>query len=187
MSYMSKIAGITRSQGDPDVLSTGPSSLGATDQLARALGWFSIGLGLVEVFAPRSITRGLGTEGHEGLVRLYGAREISSGLLTLSLEKDAGLWSRVAGDGLDILGVASAYRPSNPKRGNVGLALVMLLGVTLLDIVAAQATMTRHSRTSGNWRDYRDRSGFPQGLAKAREMASRRPMQRASGQTGIRP
>ena len=131
------------------MINTGPSSLGITDQLARALGWFSIGLGAFELFAPRAITRALGTEGNEGLVRLYGTREIGSGILTLSLEKDAGLWGRVAGDGLDILTVASALRPSNPKRGNVGLALLMLLGITVLDIVAAQGTNTRHSRSRG--------------------------------------
>jgi hypothetical protein len=177
MGYMSKITGITRSPGDPQVISTGPSSLGAVDQLTRALGWFSIGLGAIELFAPRAITRALGAAGNEGLVRLYGAREIGSGILTLSLEKDAGLWSRVAGDGLDILTVVSTLRPSNPRRGNVGVALLLLASVTVLDIVAAQGTMTRHSRSRGNLRDYHDRSGFPQGLAKAREAASRSPIQ----------
>ncbi len=163
MSYMSKITGITRSPGDPQVISTGPSSLGTVDQLARALGWFSIGLGAIELFAPRAITRALGTEGNEGLVRLYGAREIGSGILTLSLEKNAGLWGRVAGDGLDILTVASRLRPSNPKRGNVGLALLMLVGVTVLDIVAAQGTNTRHSRSRGNGGTTTIAAAFPRG------------------------
>jgi hypothetical protein len=182
MNFMSKITGITHSPGDPKVITTGPSSLGPSDRLARGLGWFSLGLGAVELVAPRAITRFLGAQGNERLVRLYGAREIGAGVLTLSLEKNAGLWSRVAGDGLDILTVAGTLRPGNPKRGNVGLALLMLAGVTVLDIVAAQGTMTRHSRSSGNSRDYRDRSGFPQGLAKAREMASRRPTQQEEKQ-----
>lgn len=175
MSYMSKITGITRSPGDPQVISTGPSSLGVADQLARALGWFSIGLGAIQLLAPRTITRALGAEGHEGLVRMYGVREIGSGVLTLSLEKEAGLWGRVAGDGLDLLTVVSALRPGNPKRGNIGVALLMLAGLTVLDVVAAQGTASRHSRSQGKSRDYRDRSGFPQGLAKAREIATRRP------------
>jgi hypothetical protein len=168
------ISNITRSHGDPKVLSTGPSSLGATDQLGRALGWFSLGLGLVELLSPRSVTRTLGLEGREGLVRAYGVREIGSGLLSLSLEKDAGLWSRVAGDGLDIATVLGALRPGNPKRSNVGLVLVTLLGITVLDIVAAQGIAARHKRRRGNFRDYRDRSGFPQGVAKARGMARAR-------------
>lgn len=174
MTYISNLSNITRSRGDPKVLSTGPSSLGAPDQLGRALGWFSLGLGLLQLLSPSSVTRAVGLEGREGLVRAYGAREIGSGLLSLSLEKDAGLWSRVAGDGLDIATVLSAYRPSNPKRGNVGLALIMLVGITVLDIVAAQGVAARHTRRRGNFRDYRGRSGFPQGAAKARGMARAR-------------
>jgi hypothetical protein len=56
--------------------------LGAADRLGRALGWFSIGLGVTELLAPRLITRALGMQGSEGLVRAYGAREIGSGLLS---------------------------------------------------------------------------------------------------------
>ena len=37
--------------------------------MARGLGWFSIGLGLAEVLAPRAVTRGLGMEGNEQLVQ----------------------------------------------------------------------------------------------------------------------
>jgi hypothetical protein len=165
------VSNITRSAGDPKVLSTGPSSLGAPDRLGRALGWFSIGLGVTELLAPRLITRALGMQGSEGLVRAYGAREIGSGVLSLSLEKGAGLWSRVAGDGLDIATLLNAYRPNNPRRDNVGLALAMVIGVTALDIVGAQGTTARHARKRSTWRDYRDRSGFPQGLAKARGAA----------------
>src|SRR5947209_1858593 len=99
MTYLSNIV---RSQGDPRVISSGPSSLSGWDSLGRALGWFSICLGAVELLAPRRITRALGMEGHETLVQAYGAREIGSGLLALSTERTTGLWARVAGDGLDV-------------------------------------------------------------------------------------
>jgi hypothetical protein len=168
------ISNITRPEKDPKVLSTGPSSLAAVDRLGRALGWFSIGLGLAELLAPRPITRALGVQGREDLVRAYGAREIGSGLLSLSLERKAGLWSRVAGDGLDIATLLSAYRPNNPKRDNVRLALLMVIGVSVLDIVGAQGTTIRHARRQDTWRNYRDRSGFPQGLTKARGVAASR-------------
>ena len=72
--------------GDPKVLKSGRSSLGSSDQLSRALGWFSIGLGITELLMPRRITKELGMEGNEGLVRAYGAREIGSGLLSLSID-----------------------------------------------------------------------------------------------------
>jgi hypothetical protein len=168
---MNYLANVTRPQGDPKVLQSGQSSLGAADRLARALGWFSIGLGVMELVAPRRITRTLGMEGHEGLVRSYGAREIGSGVLSLSLDKDKGLWSRVAGDGLDVVTLLSALRPGNPKRGNVGVALMMVLGIAALDVFGIAATTARHGRTNTPVRNYRDRSGFPGGLEKARGAA----------------
>jgi hypothetical protein len=169
MNYISNIA---RSEGDPKVLRSGPSSLGASDRLARALGWFSIGLGLAELIAPGRITRALGMEGHETLVRAYGAREIGHGIVSLSPDKHLGLWSRVAGDGLDIATLMRAMRPDNPNRDKVGMALAMVLGVTLLDIIGAQSVTARHSRNRGRRRSYRDRTGFPQGVQAARGAAS---------------
>ena len=174
MRYLSNI---TRPAGDPKIIETGRSSLGAPDQLSRALGWFSMGLGLMELLAPRRLTRALGMEGNEGLVRAYGAREIGSGVLSLSVDKEKGLWSRVAGDGLDFVTLLTALRPSNPKRSNVGVALMMVVGITALDVFGARTVTARHSRGGGTRQRYRDRSGFPHGLEKARGAAqeSRRP------------
>ncbi len=59
----------------------------AFDQLARALGWFSIGLGVVEFFAPRRVTETLGMEGRETLVRAFGVREILAGIMSLSVDQ----------------------------------------------------------------------------------------------------
>jgi len=175
MSYLSNI---TRPKGDPKVLQSGRSSLGPSDRLSRALGWFSIALGVTELVAPRRITQALGMEGNEGLVRAYGAREIGSGLLSLSIEKNVGLWSRVAGDALDIATVATALRPGNRKVGNVLLTLGLLTGITATDVLGAQAVTVRHKRTGGTRAQYSDRSGFPQGVAKARGAAREfRPQQ----------
>jgi hypothetical protein len=55
--------------------------------MARGLGWFSIGLGLTEVLAPRALTRGLGMEGNEQLVQAYGLREIATGIGILSSDQ----------------------------------------------------------------------------------------------------
>ncbi len=171
MNYLSNI---TRPQGDPQILGSGPSSLGSADRLARALGWFGIGLGVVEMLAPRMVTRALGMRGREGLVRAYGVREIGAGIMSLSPERHVGLWGRAAGDGLDIVTLAGAYRRGNPKRGNIGMALTMLIGVAVLDIVAAQAISARHTRSQEQWRNYRDRSGFPKGIVQARGAAARK-------------
>src|ERR1700733_3841930 len=120
---MMHLSNIVRPERDPQIVRTGPSSLDSSDKLARALGWFSLGLGLIELFTPHRITRSLGLEGNEGLVRAYGAREIGAGVLSLSVDKKAGLWSRVAGDGLDIVTLLRALREDKTKRDNVARAL----------------------------------------------------------------
>ena len=168
---MNFISSFVRSEGDPKVLRSGSSSLTAPDRLGKALGWFSLGLGLVELLAPRHITRALGMEGQEALVRAYGAREISSGVLSLSTEKNLGLWSRVGGDGLDIATLLTAVREDNPKKQNVTTALVLVAGITLLDLIAAQGTTAPRTRTAGDRYIYGDRSGFPEGVTAARGAA----------------
>jgi hypothetical protein len=110
-------------------------------------------------------------EGNEKLVRAYGAREIGAGVLSLSVDKKAGFWSRVAGDGLDIITLLTALRDDNPKRDNVAMALTAVIGITLLDLIGANVTAVRHKENSGQRRLYRDRSGFPQGLKVTRDNA----------------
>src|SRR5437868_6148525 len=168
---MNMLSNITRSEGDPKVVHTGTSSAGAADRIAKGLGWFSIGLGLAEILAPRQITRALGMQGSESLVRVYGFREIAAGLVTLSPDKHVGLWSRLAGDGLDIATLLRAMRHDNPKRGNVTVALAMVLGATLLDFLGAGGVSIRHTRRRGQRRLYYDRSGFPKGVQAAKGAA----------------
>jgi len=168
---MPYLANLTRPASDPRVLSSGPSSLGTADRLARMLGWFSIGLGTLELVAPRAVERLFGMKGRKRLIRAYGVREIGAGVLSLAPEKDAGLWARLAGDGLDLLALATALRPGNRKRDKVGLAMAMVAGVALLDYVTAQEATTRHARGNGVRRLYHDRSGFPRGLENARGAA----------------
>jgi len=171
---MEKVSNIARSQGDPKVISTGVSSFGASDRMARNLGWFSLGLGALEILAPERITRALGMEGQESLVRAYGFREVVAGMLSLSIEKKAGLWSRVAGDGLDIATLMTGLRDDNPKKGNVAMALMMVGGITLLDIATATEVGARHAPQTGSRRTYRDRTGYPKGISVSRGVAARK-------------
>lgn len=161
-----------RSPGDPRIIETGPSSRSMSDSIAKGLGWFSIGLGLAELFAAERLTRALGMEGKEGLIRAYGAREIMSGMTTLSTETRVGLMSRIPGDILDIATLATAWRDDNPRKANVGIALAAVVGITLLDIATTQAQLARHSRKRGEQRDYGDRSGWPNGLEASRGAAA---------------
>jgi len=165
------LSNIARSEGDPKIIQSGPSSVGGADQMAKMLGWFSIGLGLAELIGAEKITKALGMEGKETLVRAFGVRELGAGIVSLSPDKQIGLWSRVAGDGLDIAALMTAMRADNPKRKNVEMSLAAVVGVTLLDIATAQRLTARHSRPRVASRSYRDRSGFPRGVQAARGAA----------------
>lgn len=108
--------------------------------LARGLGWFSIGLGLVEVLSPRTVTDALGVDDrHTALVRLYGMREIASGVGILAERTPtAGVMSRVAGDALDLATLGLAFRNDNPRRSAVLTAIAAVAGVAALDIMCAK-------------------------------------------------
>jgi len=166
---MFHISNIVRSKGDPKIVQGGPSLKGPQDQLARALGWFSIGLGVVELFAPRRVTETLGMEGHETMVRAFGLREIVAGIMSLSVDKNAGLWARVGGDGLDAAALLSGLTADNPKKGNVALALLMVGGIAILDYRAAQDTKPRRPPPNTRRKLYPNRSGFPKGLAAVKD------------------
>lgn len=166
---MYKVINYTRAKGDPKILKTGPSSATGVDRLAKSLGWFGIGLGVLELVGAKRISRFLGVEGtgSEATIRAFGAREIGAGVVTLSTEKKLGLWMRVAGDGMDTAALLAAM-PASSRRGNVKFALFTVLGATALDLLAARRVSARSVR-SGVPRKYSDRSGFPQGLHKARQ------------------
>ena len=113
---LTNLTHIARSEGDPRIEHKGPSSLTGADRLARALGWFSVGLGVAELVAPGRIARTLGLDDKAGLIRAYGARELASAVPTLSIDKPIGLASRIAGDALDLGTLATALKRDNPQR-----------------------------------------------------------------------
>jgi hypothetical protein len=168
---LTNLAQITRSKGDPRVLHSGPSSLTGADRMARALGWVSVGLGIAELVAPGRLARTLGLEDRGGLVRFYGARELASAVATLSVDKSVGLAARIAGDALDLATLGAALGRDNPKRGNAALATALVVGITLLDVVAYAGVKLTHRRAPGSRRNYSDRSGLPRGVLVSRGLA----------------
>jgi len=80
--------------------------------VACGLGWFSIGLGLAEVLAPRTLERFLGIKHHGFLLRVMGLREIASGVGILTGRRPSGwLWARAGGDVIDIAALGMALNP----------------------------------------------------------------------------
>lgn len=116
-------------------------------QLAKALGWFSIGLGAIEFLAPRRMRRELGLRRSSAFVRAFGAREIAAGAAILTYPDASGpVWARIAGDALDLLVLAEAVRsPRNGDRSAPTVASLAVLGVTVLDVVCAVALTRRNT------------------------------------------
>lgn len=108
-------------------------------RLARALGWFSIGLGITEITAPGTVARLAGIDGRHGLVRILGVREITQGLGILSRRKPVGwLWSRVFGDVIDLAVLGKAAASPEANKGRIAAAAAAVTGVTVLDFKASQ-------------------------------------------------
>ena len=108
-------------------------------QVTQGLGWFSLGLGLMEVMAPQRISSLLGLGNRQAVVRIFGAREIVSGLGILTQPRPAGwVQSRVAGDILDLALLSTALAKDNPRRGSAAMAAAAVLGVTALDLLCSE-------------------------------------------------
>ncbi len=111
-------------------------------QLSKFLGWFSLGLGALEMFASRRIAHTLGLDSPR-LIQAFGAREVVAGLMVLG-QPDAStpVWGRVAGDAMDVAVLATGLGSDNPKRHGAAWAMLFVLGATALDIAVA-ASLTR--------------------------------------------
>ena len=139
---------------------------------ARGLGWFSIGLGMVELVAPRCLARGLGLRGKEDVIAAYGMREIATGVGILASRNPAPwLWGRVGGDALDLGTLALGMDDRNPRKGGLALAFAAVAGVTILDLVTAQSLTVQQQWASRKMPDYSRRTGFPRGVRSARGAA----------------
>lgn len=148
-------------------------SLTTTDRVARGLGWFSLALGVAEIVAPGKFARAFGLEGRERLLQAYGGREIGAGIWALSDTPAPAIWSRVAGDFVDLATLAAGIRDGDEEqRRNAWIALAAVAGITAVDILTASSLTAEQSERRGETgRDYSDRSGFPGGIAKARGTA----------------
>jgi hypothetical protein len=147
----------------------------SVDMMAQGLGIFSLVLGAAELLAPRQLARALDIEGQERLLQLYGLREIGAGIgILASRNKAPWLWSRVAGDVLDLATLGAALGTSR-RREAVAMAIGSVAVVTALDIACARALQNGHAGEEAEHRwipDYRDRSGFARPIEEMRGAAA---------------
>lgn len=138
---------------------------------ARALGWFSIALGLAELAVPRRMARVAGAPNVPLFTRACGVREIGTGIgLLTSRDPTPWLWGRVAGDALDIVAVGAGLATQRrPMRTMTSLAV--LLGIAWLDMKVAEAAPPGRKAAKQSSRDYSGRSGFPRPAEAMRGIA----------------
>lgn len=116
-------------------------------QLAKFLGFFSLGLGAAELIAPRRLIRLLGRPRSPALIRAFGAREIAAGIAVLTYpDNPAPLWARVGGDALDLATLGWALQPGNRRRDGAAVATAAVVAVTVLDVLCAVALTRRQVR-----------------------------------------
>ena len=118
--------------------------------LARQLGWFSIALGVTELFAAERVTRWLGVDDdYAPLVRFYGLREIASGVGVLSDRTPRGaMMTRVGGDALDMATLGVLSRDSQ-RPGRMLTAMALVAGAAALDVLC---TKQLHETSKGGHR-----------------------------------
>jgi hypothetical protein len=115
------------------------------DPLAEFLGWFSIGLGTAQVVAPRTMCSLIGA-GRDGVaprtMRVFGVRELIQGTAILVRPRPtAWLWSRVAGDAID-LAMLSLVAVKN-DRLRTALAISSVVAVMVPDVYESRFMMRR--------------------------------------------
>ncbi|KAA0099481.1 malate dehydrogenase [Mycolicibacterium sp. P1-18] len=100
--------------------------------LPTALGFTSVALGLSELLAPRGVARLAGvvpTERSRRALRFLGVRECGHGSAIL-LGSPRLVWTRVAGDVLDVALLAKALRSpgADRRRGAVAMSVLAVIG-----------------------------------------------------------
>lgn len=194
---------------------TNPERGGAEARLATALGLFSVGLGLTQLLAPRTLARFVGVRADDEtcrLMRTLGTRELASGIGILANDQPAGwLWSRVAGDAMDLALLGSALESDDADRNRLVASMTAVAGVTILDfLVARQLSAGSNGRTGERagrqhltrvqktltvnrpveevysfWRDFENFPRFMRHVESVRVSDDRRSHWRARGPAGL--
>ena len=152
------------------------------ERLARGLGWFSLGLGLTQIAAPRGVARMIGLRGNDEdrkAMLAIGMRELASGIGILMRDHPTpAVWSRVGGDVMDLALLGRALNSPRSDRNRVAAATVAVAGVE----VPARAIEVRQQITVRRspeevyrfWRDFQNLPRFMDLLESVRIIDDRR-------------
>jgi uncharacterized membrane protein len=111
------------------------------ERLARALGWFSLGLGLAQIAAPGKMARLVGVDDDDetiAIMRVVGVREIASGLGILTQPKPTPwMWSRVGGDAMDLALLRRALSSPRADQNRVAATTAAVAGIAAVDALCS--------------------------------------------------
>jgi hypothetical protein len=114
-----------------------------TTALVNGLGGASLGLGLTEIVAPGKVAALAGVDDTKltrRVIRALGVRECGHGAALLGGSKSL-VWTRVAGDVLDLAALAVGVVRRGPGRRRRGtIAGIALSGIGAVDLYAALRT-----------------------------------------------
>lgn len=130
---------------------------GGPVRLARVLGWFSLGLGLVELVGTRRLGRLIGVDGSRGgTLKAFGVREILTGLgiLRQARARNRLLIATAAVLGVAALGVLSGRQLSR-RRG------VLPWGVPKKRVIEVTKTITVNRQPHEVYAFWHDFENFP--------------------------
>lgn len=140
--------------------------------VARGLGWFSLALGAAELLTSRGLSRSLGARNYDAPIRIFGIREIVTGIGILTQKNPSPwVWARFAGDLLDMGTLLSVLGRGNPRRGTAMTAFFSVAAVTALDYLCAHSLSEKMQYQRLPRRDYSSRSGFAKSPKKMRGVA----------------
>lgn len=136
----------------------------AKGPLSKALGWFALGLGAAELFAPKRLAKFLGISTGpwtSSLIRTCGVREAATGLGILS-SSNPSFWlgARVAGDAMDagLLGRTAGKKRwfglfrEGERNWKLSGALLAVGGVAVLDAIAFGRSRKQVKEQAKPWR-----------------------------------
>jgi uncharacterized membrane protein len=169
------------------------------------VGWFSIGLGLPQVAAPRDFAQAIGVSGDadsQTVVRLVGLRELACGVgIVARPRSSAWFWARVAGDLMDLALLGRALSSGGAKRNRTAAAAAAVVGIAVQDLLLARQ-LGRAGRGKGIhvtqaltvnqpvddvyrfWRDFQNLPRFMHHLESVQTMGGRRSHWKAKAPAG---
>jgi uncharacterized membrane protein len=114
---------------------------------------------MTEVLAPGLIARAIGLpagRASDGTIRAMGLREIASGLAVLARPNaSTAMWTRVAGDAIDLALLSRTFRVPGAQRRRTALAAAGVIGVTVADAFVASRLRARAAGRGGDDRPIR--------------------------------